>query len=77
MKSPVMKLSQNFQIDRTLPDLLQKRLKHAQEEFARALHAAQVKSATMLPPPVRRAATTAKPKPAARARTAAGKPAES
>ena len=120
MKSPVMKLSQNLQIDRTLPDLLQKRLKHAQEEFAGALHAAQAKSGTMLPsllapgttwndyavnfaqrailfwdtmrqrgndfrkhqtnelpPPVRRAATTAKPKPAARARTAAGKPAES
>ena len=77
MKSPVMKLSQNLQIDRTLPDLLQMRLKHAQEEFAGALRTAQVKSATMLPPPVRCAVTTAKPKPAARARTAAGKPAES
>ena len=126
MKSPVMKLSQNLQIDRTLPELLQKRLKHAQEEFAGALRAAQAKSATMLPallapgttwndyavdfaqrailfwdtmrqrgnnfrehqkkglpppvakkPLVRRAATTAKPKPAARARTAAGQPAES
>jgi len=120
MKSPVMKLSQNLQIDRTLPELLQKPLKHAQEEFAGALRAAQAKSATTLPsllapgttwndyavdfaqwailfwgtmrqrgndfrehqkkglpPLVRRAATTAKPKPAARVRTATGQPAES
>ena len=41
MKSPVKKLSQNLQIDRNVAELLQKRLKHAQEEFAEALREAQ------------------------------------
>ncbi len=37
MKSPVKSLSQNLQIDRKVAALLQKRLKFAQEEFAKAL----------------------------------------
>ena len=49
MKSPVKKLSQNLQIDRNVAALLQKRLKHAQEEFAKALREAQSKSAATLP----------------------------
>ena len=51
MKSPVKKLSQNLQIDRNVAALLQKRLKHAQEEFAKALREAQSKSAATLPLP--------------------------
>ncbi|MBP5997639.1 MAG: DUF3141 domain-containing protein [Azonexus sp.] len=49
MKSTVKKLSQNLQIDRNVAELLQKRLKFAQEEFARALREAQAKSAATLP----------------------------
>lgn len=49
MKSTVKKLSQNLQIDRNVAELLQKRLKFAQEEFARVLREAQAKSAATLP----------------------------
>ena len=49
MKSPAKKLSQNLDIDRTVAALLQRRLKHAQEEFATALREAQEKGAATLP----------------------------
>ncbi|MGA7478405.1 MAG: DUF3141 domain-containing protein, partial [Azonexus sp.] len=49
MKSPVKKLSQNLQIDRNVAALLQKRLKHAQDEFTGALREAQAESAATLP----------------------------
>jgi len=49
MKSPVKSLSQNLQIDRKVAALLQKRLKFAQEEFAKALRESQAKSMATLP----------------------------
>ena len=49
MKSPMEKISQNVQIDKNVAELLQKRLKHAQEEFANALREAQAQSAATLP----------------------------
>jgi pimeloyl-ACP methyl ester carboxylesterase len=49
MKSPVKKLSQNLRIDRNVAALLQKRLKHAQDEFAGAVREAQAESAATLP----------------------------
>jgi len=49
MKSPIAKLSRNVQIDKNVAALLQKRLKHAQDEFSHALRDAQAQSAATLP----------------------------
>ena len=49
MKSPIEKLSRNVQIDKNVAALLQKRLKHAQDEFSHALREAQAQSAATLP----------------------------
>ena len=49
MKSPIEKLSRNVQIDKSVAALLQKRLKHAQDEFSHALRDAQAQSAATLP----------------------------
>ena len=43
------KVAQNLKIDSNVAALLQKRLKFAQDEFAKALREAQAKSATTLP----------------------------
>ena len=49
MKSLMSTLSQNTKIDRNVAELLQKRLKHAQDEFSQSLREAQAKSAATLP----------------------------